>query len=193
MRLHTVSGDGAPSLLDEPKPIRLASILDPALGTLYQRYKIVTKPAPARKKLPSPFDPRVSKIGLARILLKEALGYGLKLRKKEYRRALVSRPCIYGTFSGPLGGFHPIKEKCTGCMRCVQEYPGVCSVDRNPEFYRFADSYCLQRGRLQQAVQLWPQFCMKPRRERYQSKGWGTREHSLGQAGIRSGLTCLKL
>jgi len=133
-------------LLDEPKAIRLASILDPALGTLYQRYKIVTKPAPARKKLPSPFDPRVSKIGLARILLKEALGYGLKLRKKEYRRALVSRPCIYGTFSGPLGGFHPIKEKCTGCMRCVQEYPGVCSVDRNPEFYRFPDSYWASEG-----------------------------------------------
>ena len=26
-------------------------------------------------------------------------------------------------------------------MRCVQEYPALCSVDRNPEFYKFADSY----------------------------------------------------
>jgi hypothetical protein len=26
-------------------------------------------------------------------------------------------------------------------MRCVQEYPGVCTVDRNPEFFKFADSY----------------------------------------------------
>jgi hypothetical protein len=30
-------------------------------------------------------------------------------------------------------------------MRCVQEYPGVCNVFRNPEFYRFADSYWVPR------------------------------------------------
>ena len=86
------------------------------------------------------------KIGLARLILTEAFRYGLKLRKKEYRNALLSRPCIYGTFSGPFGGFQPIKEKCTGCMRCVQEYPGVCTVDRNPEFYAFADSYWASEG-----------------------------------------------
>jgi hypothetical protein len=88
----------------------------------------------------------VRKIGLARVLLAEAFRYGLNLRKKEYRNALLSRPCIYGTFSGAFGGFHPIKEKCTGCMRCVQEYPGVCTVDRNPEFYVFADSYWASEG-----------------------------------------------
>lgn len=132
-------------MLDDPKT-RQNSTVDSARGTSYQRYKIVTKPAPPRKKLPPPFDPRVSKIGLARILMKETLTYGSRLREKEYRQALVSRPCIYGTFSGPFGGFHPIKEKCTGCMRCVQEYPGVCTVDRNPEFYRFADSYWASEG-----------------------------------------------
>jgi hypothetical protein len=78
--------------------------------------------------------------------MREALRYGLKLRKKEYREALLSRPCIYGTFSGTFGGFHPVKEKCTGCMRCVQEYPDVCRVDRNPEFYKFADSYWASEG-----------------------------------------------
>jgi len=71
----------------------------------------------------------------------ETFRYGLKLRKKEFRDALLSRPCIYGTFGGRLGGFNPIKERCVGCMRCVQEYPAMCSVDRNPEFYNFADSY----------------------------------------------------
>ncbi len=141
----TDGGDGALSLLDDPKT-RPDSVIDPALRDTYQRYKIETKLTPARKKLPAPFNPRVSKVGLARIILKEAFGYGLKLREKEYRHALVSRPCIYGTFSGPLGGFHPIKEKCTGCMRCVQEYPGVCTVDRNPEFYEFADSYWASEG-----------------------------------------------
>jgi hypothetical protein len=76
----------------------------------------------------------------------EAVHYGLRLRKGECRDALLSRPCIYGTFSGRFGGFYPIKEKCTGCMRCVQEYPNVCSVDRNPEFYEFADSYWASEG-----------------------------------------------
>ena len=146
MRLHTVYGVGAPSLLDDHQTTRLNCIMAPAPVTPYQRYKIVTKLAPPRKKLPPPFDPRVSKVGLARILLKETFGYGLKLRKKEYRHVLLSRPCIYGTFGGRFGGFHPIKEKCTGCMRCVQEYPGVCSVDRNPEFYQFADSYWASEG-----------------------------------------------
>ncbi len=113
----------------------------PAPSSEYERYKIVTQHAPPRKKQPHPFNPKVRKLGLARMLLHEALEYGFKLRQKEYQRALLSRPCIYGVFSGRFGGFHPIKEKCTGCMRCVQEFPGICTVDRNQDFYNFADSY----------------------------------------------------
>jgi hypothetical protein len=101
----------------------------------------VGKEVLARKKRPRPFNPRISKIGLARMLVHEVVKHRLKLRKKEYRTMLLSRPCIYGTFSGRFGGFHPIKDKCTGCMRCVQEYPGICTVDRNPDFFKFADSY----------------------------------------------------
>lgn len=108
---------------------------------VYERYKIVTENAPPRRKQPHPFMPRVSKIILASLLFREAFKYGLKLKRKEYRRTLLSRPCIYGVFSGRFGGFHPIREKCTGCMRCVQEYPNMCKVDRNPEFHNFADSY----------------------------------------------------
>ena len=107
----------------------------------YHRFKIETKEALPRRKQPRPFNPRVSKIGLAGVLLREVLRLGFKLRRREYRRALLSRPCIYGTFSGHFGGFHPIKDRCTGCMRCVQENPGICHVERNPEFFKFADSY----------------------------------------------------
>ncbi len=107
----------------------------------YVRYKIETSPTPPRRRQPHPFYPRVRKIGLAGLLLREVFEYGFKLRRKEYRRALLTRPCIYGVFSGRFAGFHPIREKCTGCMRCVQEYPDFCTVDRNPEFYTFADSY----------------------------------------------------
>ena len=107
----------------------------------YQRFRIEACPAPPRRKEPYQFNPRVSKSGLASMLLREAFEYGFKLIQKKYRRTLLSRPCIYGVFSGRFGGFHPIKERCTGCMRCVQEYPDVCKVDRNPEFFKFADSY----------------------------------------------------
>jgi len=105
------------------------------------RYKIEAIPAPPRRKEPHPFYPRVGKVGLASLLLREVFEYGFNLRRKEYRAALMTRPCIYGVFGSRFGGFHPIREKCTGCMRCVQEYPAFCTVDRNPEFYKFADSY----------------------------------------------------
>lgn len=119
--------------------------VDPALqgekpGT-YVRYKVEAKPALPRRKQPHPFYPRVGKVGLASLLLREVFDYGFNLRRKEYRAALMTRPCIYGVFGSRFGGFHPIREKCTGCMRCVQEYPNFCTVDRNPEFYKFADSY----------------------------------------------------
>ena len=107
----------------------------------YMRYKIEAIPAPPRRKEPHPFYPRVGKVGLASLLLREVFEYGFNLRRKEYRAALITRPCIYGVFGSRFGGFHPIREKCTGCMRCVQEYPAFCTVDRNPEFYKFADSY----------------------------------------------------
>lgn len=109
--------------------------------SVYQRFELETRETPPRRKQPRPFTPRVSRIGLASTLLRETLTLRFKLRRKEYRRTLLSRPCIYGVFGSRLGGFHPIKDKCTGCMRCVQEYPGICNVDRNPEFYEFADSY----------------------------------------------------
>ena len=125
--------------------LRVLSIETPSSKS-YRRYNIEPKASPPRRNLPRPFTPTVSKIGLAKILLGEMFRYGFRLRSREYRSILLSRPCIYGTFSGRFGGFHPIKEKCTGCMRCVQEYPGVCRVERNPAFYRFADSYWVSDG-----------------------------------------------
>jgi hypothetical protein len=109
--------------------------------TGYERFKIETSPAPPRKKQPPPFNPVVSKTQLAKFLATEVLELGPKLWKAKYRKALLSRPCIYGVFDGRFGGFHPIKDRCVGCLRCFQEYPDICRVDRNPEFFRFADSY----------------------------------------------------
>jgi len=105
------------------------------------RYKLEPQEVPPRRKQPHPFNPQVSKVGLARVLIREALHLRTKLRRREYRKVLLSRPCIYGVFGGRFGGFHPVRDRCTGCMRCVQEYPGICSVERNPEFFNFTDSY----------------------------------------------------
>jgi Conserved region in glutamate synthase len=133
--------DGVQDLQEQASSINIDPALQGEKPTNYVRYKIEAKPAPPRRKQAHPFYPRVDKVGLANSLLREVLGYGFKLRRKEYRAALMTRPCIYGVFAGRFGGFHPIREKCTGCMRCVQEYPNFCKVDRNPEFYKFADSY----------------------------------------------------
>ena len=111
------------------------------IGTGYERFRIQTSAALPRRKPPRPFNPQVNKIGLAKWLVGEIFEYGFRLRYSAYRKALLSRPCIYGTFGGRFGGFHPIREKCVGCMRCVEEYPGICKVDRNPKFFDFADSY----------------------------------------------------
>jgi len=133
--------DGARQLLEQANNIESEPVVEAERPDAYVRYKIETSVAPPRRKQPHPFYPRVGKVGLASLLLREVLDYGFKLRRKEYRAALMTRPCIYGVFGSRFGGFHPIREKCTGCMRCVQEYPNFCTVDRNPEFFKFADSY----------------------------------------------------
>ena len=114
-------------------------------GSEYERFKILTSSAPPRRKQPRPFNPEVDKNRLAKWLVGEILGYRFKLRHGAYRKALLSRPCIYGTFSGHFGGFHPIKDKCVGCMRCVQEHPDMCRVSRNPGFFDFPDSYWIPK------------------------------------------------
>ena len=107
----------------------------------YERFKIQTCAAPPRRREPRPFNPQVDKVRLAKWLVGEILKYRFKLRHRAYRRALLSRPCIYGTFGGHFGGFHPIRDKCVGCMRCVEEQPEMCTVSRNLEFFDFPDSY----------------------------------------------------
>jgi len=126
-----------PKTVNDAEQVRFTSTFTPS----YRRFRIDTRPAPPRRKLPRPFTPRVGKIGLAGTLIREVFEYGFKLRERKYRRVLLTRPCIYGVFSGRFGGFHPIRDRCTGCLRCVQEFPEFCRVDRNPDFFRFADSY----------------------------------------------------
>lgn len=99
----------------------------------YKRYKIETNYAPPIFKEPARFEPKVRKLRLAKMLIEEFFEYVLmdsfsrkaKGNLTERLKAMLDRPCIYGVFSSPLGGFKPIKERCTACMRCKQEYPDV--------------------------------------------------------------------
>lgn len=101
----------------------------------YERYHIPIRPAPNAYRVPNKFDVSAKKIRLAAMLVHEAFEYRLN------RDVVLSRPCIYGVFSGRLGGFKPIKEKCVGCMRCVQEYPHIMTIRTSEAYKKLGDSY----------------------------------------------------
>ena len=102
----------------------------------YDRYHIDTQHVPDIVSWPTRFTVKVGKIGLARELISEIFHHGLK--KKE---VITSRPCLYGVFSGPVGGFSPRPEHCVGCLRCTTEYPDFVSVSHNPERKKLGDSF----------------------------------------------------
>src|SRR6266849_7538889 len=101
----------------------------------YKRFKIEPKPAPHVYQIPNKFDVNARKVRLAAMLVHEALEY--KLNKE----VVLSRPCIYGVFGGRFGGFKPLKHKCVGCMRCVQEYPHIMTVKHSESYKRLGDSF----------------------------------------------------
>ena len=102
----------------------------------YNRYHIDVQHVPDIVSWPTRFTVKVGKIGLARELISEILHHGLN--KKE---VITSRPCLYGVFSGPVGGFSPRPEHCVGCLRCTTEYPDFVSVSHNPERKKLGDSF----------------------------------------------------
>src|SRR6266849_4116891 len=103
---------------------------------MYQRYSIPVKEAPPQYKMPPKFNVLIDKFKLAEMLAGEAFHYRFN------RKVILSRPCIYGVFGSHFGGFRPIQEKCTACMRCKQEYPNVITdIIVSPEYHRLGDSY----------------------------------------------------
>src|SRR3989449_4694531 len=101
----------------------------------YERFKIETKPASHVYQIPNKFDVSARKVRLAAMLVHETFKF--KLNKE----VVLSRPCIYGVFGGRFGGFKPLKHKCVGCMRCVQEYPHIMTVKYSEEYKRLGDSF----------------------------------------------------
>ena len=102
---------------------------------MYHRYHIQTSPAPEIAPFPNRTRVKVSKLGLAMHLLKELVRY------RRNPEIALSRPCVYGVFSGPVGGFAPRSNSCVGCLRCTIEHPEMVQVQLNPEHQHLGDSY----------------------------------------------------
>ena len=89
---------------------------------MYHRYHLQTSPAPEIAPFPNRTRVKVSKRGLAMHLLKELV------RHRRNLEVALSRPCVYGVFSGPVGGFAPRSNSCVGCLRCTIEYAEMVQV-----------------------------------------------------------------
>ncbi len=102
---------------------------------IYQRYRIDTAETPDRTALPHRFLVEVKRLRLARLLLKEIFTYFGKWD------VVLNRPCVYGVFGGPVGGFMPRPQHCVGCLRCTIQHPDVVTIRPNPELARWGDSF----------------------------------------------------
>lgn len=101
----------------------------------YKRYQIDVKRAENIVDHPHRFHVKVNRLGLAKLLLRELFHYSGDLE------VVLSRPCVYGVFSGPLGGFMPREKLCVGCLRCTVEHPDFVTITPNRARNELGDSY----------------------------------------------------
>lgn len=101
----------------------------------YHRYHIETKKTPNIVPHPYRFCVDVNKFKLAKLLVKELVHY------KGNLEVVKSRPCVYGVFSGPVGGFAPREHLCVGCLRCTTQYPDMVTVSHNPARQLIGDDF----------------------------------------------------
>lgn len=103
--------------------------------SLYHRYHIPIEPSPHMADHPSRFKVTVSRPKLASLLIREVIHY------RGDMDVVLSRPCVYGVFSGPIGGFAPRESMCVGCLRCTVQYPDMVTIEPNPARLELGDSY----------------------------------------------------
>ena len=104
-------------------------------SNVYHRYHIEAQTTPDIVPLPPRFQVKVKKHRLVAMVLKELFEY------KGNLPAALSRPCVYGVFSRPVGGLAPREELCVGCLRCTVQYPDVVQIYPHPERQRLGDSF----------------------------------------------------
>src|SRR6266700_3422695 len=116
-------------------PDRSASDTSSPSSSTFHRYHIETQTTSDIVPYPSRFRVKVKKHGLIGLLMKELFEY-----KGNFQVAL-SRPCVYGVFSSPVGGLAPREELCVGCLRCTVQYPNIVQIHPNPERQRLGDTF----------------------------------------------------
>ena len=105
----------------------------------YQRYHNEALPTEEKWKIPRRFNVKVGKFGLAKMIFKEFFQYF------GHWETVFSRPCTYGVFSGPIGGFSPRPDLCVGCLRCEVQHPDFVTVTPNGELRALGDKYLTYR------------------------------------------------
>ena len=101
----------------------------------YVRYRVPTRPAPNTAPHPTRFKVKIHRLELAKLLAREMIQFRGNLD------TVLSRPCVYGVFSSPLGGFLAREEHCVGCLRCTVQHPNIVDILPNPERLDLGDSY----------------------------------------------------
>lgn len=101
----------------------------------YHRYHIQTEAVPNIVPWPNRFLVGVNKFQLAKYMLGEVF------HQRWDIKAITSRPCMYGTFSGPIGGFAPRPQHCVGCLRCTVQHPEILTIRHNPAYQSLGDAY----------------------------------------------------
>jgi len=117
------------------RPSAAAAPRVPVVDAEHRRYDIHTERTPDLQALPSRFLVEVKRLRLARLLLSELWRYFGQWR------TILNRPCIYGVFSGPVGGFKPRPRLCVGCLRCTIQHPDIVTIRHNPALQEWGDEY----------------------------------------------------
>jgi hypothetical protein len=84
---------------------------------------------------PHRYTVQVKRIELLKLLVREFIKYRGNLK------VVLSRPCVYGVFGGPLGGFFPRGRLCVGCLRCTVQHPNIVQIHPNSARLDLGDSY----------------------------------------------------
>lgn len=121
--------------IQTPEILTMSSVEARARADLYERYHIDASETDDLWKIPRRFNVKVGKFGLAKLIFTEFFKYFGKWE------TILSRPCTYGVFSGPVGGFSPRPDLCVGCLRCEIQHPSFVKVTPNPELRALGDSY----------------------------------------------------
>lgn len=104
----------------------------------FSRYTLPIREVDDLSHLPSKFKVKVKRLPLAKFLVKEMIRYQ---NRPHFAEVVTSRPCIFGTFGSPVGGFFPLPRQCVGCLRCMTEHPGMVTVRHNPERLKWGDDF----------------------------------------------------